>query len=95
MNIAQWTDILLDIKTAIDANLHMDYESHLKRLEEIGLDVSIDKEVTNLHKPVSKDVLAEWDTNINELETEEDYDNLDSTGGRSDDDEEYDLGGEG
>lgn len=95
MNISQLTDILLDIKTAIDANLHMDYQSHLKRLEEIGLDVSIDKEVTNLHKPVIKDVLAEWDTNINELETEEDYDNLDSTGGISHDDEEHDLGGEG
>ncbi len=95
MTISQLTDILLDIKTAIDANLHMDYQSHLKRLEEIGLDVSIDKEVTNVHKPVNKDVLAEWDTNINELETEEDYDNLDSTGGRSHDDEEHDLGGEG
>ena len=102
MNISQLTDILLDIKTAIDANLHMDYQSHLKRLEEIGLDVSIDKEVTNVHKPVNKDDLIKWQKNKdgyyrlrNELETEEDYDNLDSTGGRSHDDEEHDLGGEG
>ena len=95
MNIAQLTDILLDIKTAIDANLNMDYESHLNRLEEIGLTVSLQKEVTNLHKPANKDDLVIWETNINELETEKDYDNLDSTGGRSHDDEEYDLGGEG
>ena len=51
MNIAQLTDILLDIKTAIDANLHMDYKSHLERLKDIGLDVSLDKEVSNIHKP--------------------------------------------
>ena len=51
MNIAQLTDILLDIKSSIDANLHTDYQSHLQRLKEIGLDVSLDKEVTNVHKP--------------------------------------------
>ena len=51
MNIAQLTDILLDIKSSIDANLHMDYQSHLERLKEIGLDISLDKEVTNVHKP--------------------------------------------
>ena len=51
MTISQLTDILLDIKSSIDSNLRMDYQSHLKRLEEIGLDVSLDKEVNNIHKP--------------------------------------------
>ena len=52
MNISQLTDILLDIKTSIDANLRMDYQSHLYRLKDIGLDVTINKKVINIHKPI-------------------------------------------
>lgn len=51
MTISQLTDILLDIKTSLDANLNMDYQSHLCRLKDIGLDVTIKKEVINIHKP--------------------------------------------
>ena len=65
MNISQLTDILLNIKTSIDANLNMDYQSHLKRLEEIGLTVSLQKEVANLYKPIIKN--AEWDRKIKNI----------------------------
>jgi len=51
MNIKQLINILSDINGSLNANLHTDYQSHLKRLEEIGLDVTLDKEIKNIHKP--------------------------------------------
>jgi|ETNmetMinimDraft_21_1059911.scaffolds.fasta_scaffold06144_7 hypothetical protein len=52
MNLSQLTDILLDLKISIDNHKVHDIKVHMKRLEQIGLEIQIkNKEIINSYRP--------------------------------------------
>ena len=54
MTISQLTDILLDIKMSSTKTDKRDLNEHIKRLEEIGLELDNDGDIVNILRPKRK-----------------------------------------